>query len=119
MIRQFTYIHGVAGISLLSGKKYKCDSTVFLYFKKLHQETLIIKTTVFISYAQDSQWATKRAKKNFNATTWAYRPKPPLHGLSLKKSPIKNHATLFQVESSSESNTTRLYKAQHLCDSRL
>ena len=25
----------------------------------------------------------------------AYRPKPPLHGLSLSKSPIKNHAILF------------------------
>ena len=27
----------------------------------------------------------------------ACRPKPPLHGLSLKKSPIKNYATLFWV----------------------
>ena len=24
-----------------------------------------------------------------------FRPKPPLHGLNLSKSPIKNHATLF------------------------
>ena len=30
---------------------------------------------------------------------WAYRPKPLLHGLSLKKSPIKNHATSFWVGS--------------------
>ena len=28
-------------------------------------------------------------------TAWAYRPKPMLHELSLKKSPIKNHTTLF------------------------
>jgi len=37
----------------------------------------------------------------------------PLHRLSLRKSPIKNHATLFRVESSSGSNTIRLHKVQH------
>ena len=35
---------------------------------------------------------TKKKKKNPNN---AYRPMPPLHGLSLSKSPIKNHAILF------------------------
>ena len=30
-----------------------------------------------------------------SALAWAYRLKPPLHGLSLSKSPIKNHAILF------------------------
>ena len=39
---------------------------------------------------------------------------PPLHGLSLRKSPIKNHAILFWVGSSSESNTIRLHKAQQV-----
>ena len=39
--------------------------------------------------------------------------KPPLHGLSLRKSSIKNHATSFQVGSSFGSNTTRLHKSQH------
>ena len=29
------------------------------------------------------------------AMAWAYRPKPPLHGLNLSKSPIINHAILF------------------------
>ena len=40
------------------------------------------------SCAYDSQWATKRAKI-------FPRGKPPLHGLNLKKSPIKNHTILF------------------------
>ena len=30
-----------------------------------------------------------------SAQAWAYQPKPPLHELSLSKSPIKNHAILF------------------------
>ena len=34
---------------------------------------------------------------SMSALTWAYRPKPPLHGLSLNKSPIKNSATLFEL----------------------
>ena len=33
--------------------------------------------------------------KNPNYKRRAYRPKPPLHRLSLSKSPIKNHAILF------------------------
>ena len=46
-----------------------------------------------------------------SATAWAYWPKPPLYGLNLRKSPIKNHTTLFRVESSS---ITRLHKAQQI-----
>ena len=51
---------------------------------------------VSISYTQDSQWATKWAKKRFIYLAWACWPKPLLHGLNLSKSPIKNHATLFR-----------------------
>ena len=70
----FTYIHGVAGISLLSGKNTKCDYNFFSLTKHgntTHNKTLITKVRF-------------------------YRANPPLHGLSLKKSPIKNHATLFR-----------------------
>ena len=56
--------------------------------------------------------------QRYNLGRLAYQSKPPLHGLSLRKSPIKNYATLFRVKSSSRSNTTRLHKAQHLCDNR-
>ena len=64
-VQQFVYVHGIVGISLLSGKNTKCGSTIFLSLKNYIQKTLITKTTVSISYAQDSQWATKRAK-NFS-----------------------------------------------------
>ena len=105
--RDFTY----------QGKNTKCDSILFFFSplslsrKNYIKKTLITKTTIFISCAQDSQWATKRAK--FFFTAWANRPKPLLHGLSLKKSLIKNHATSFRVGSSSGSNSTKLHKAQH------
>ena len=103
----------------LSGKKNKVRQYSFFFFflslslsrKNYIKKTLITKTTIFISCTQDSQWATKRAK--FFFTAWANRPKPLLHGLSLKKSPIKNHATSFRVGLSSGSNSTKLHKAQH------
>ena len=47
-----------------------------------------------------------------SVTAWACRFKPPLYRLSLRKSSNKNHATLFWVRLSSESNTTRLHKTQ-------
>ena len=50
VIRQFVYIHGVAGILLLSGKKYKVWQYSFSLSQKLLQKTLITKTTIFISY---------------------------------------------------------------------
>ena len=48
MVQQFAYVHGVTEISLLSGKKNtKCGRTVFFFSsQKLHQETLITKTTI-------------------------------------------------------------------------
>ena len=32
---------------------------------------------------------------SMSTPTWAYRPKPLLHGLNFSKSPIKTHAALF------------------------
>ena len=89
MVRQFAYVYKVAEISLLSGKNTKSGSTNFLSLKNQQQETLITKIAFFISYAQDLQWATKRAKIFFQLG--------PIHGLSFRKSPIKNHATIFWV----------------------
>ena len=34
---------------------------------------------------------------SMSTPTWAYQPKPSLYGLSLKKSLIKNHETLFKL----------------------
>ena len=45
---------------------------------------------------------------SMSAPTWAYQPKPPLHGLSLNKSPIKNHAILFGSSQVVKSDQTKL-----------
>ena len=63
VVRQFVYVHGVAGISLLSRKKIQSAAIQFFYSQKRQQQTLITKTAFSTSYAQDSQWATKQAKK--------------------------------------------------------
>ena len=92
MVRQFAYVHRVAGISLLSGKKYK----VWLQF---------------FSHSRNTTTTNPNHKIGFStscAPAWANRPKPPLHGLSLRKSPIKNHATLFRVGSGCQPDQTQL-----------
>ena len=45
---------------------------------------------------------------SISAPTWACQPKPPLHGLSLSKSPIKNHAILFGSGRVVEPDQTKL-----------
>ena len=98
MVWQFAYIHEVAGISLLSRKKYKCDNIGFFFFffslKKVHQENLNHQNNGF--YIPHT-WFTMGYKTGY-----------------LKKSLIKNHATLFRVGSSSRSNTTRFHKTQQI-----
>ena len=61
VVQQFAYVHRVAGISLLSKKITMCSYSVF-FSQKQQDKTLITKKRAFISCAQDSQWATKRAK---------------------------------------------------------
>ena len=63
VVRQFAYVQRVARISPLSGKKYKVRLQCFLSQETRQQQTLISKLWFSTSYAQDSQWATKRAKK--------------------------------------------------------
>ena len=81
--------------------------------------TMCYKTGQIFFSRERCPWTPKRlvhGVKAISTTTWPYWPKPPLYGLSFKKSPIKNHTTLFelsQVKSSSRSNTTRLHKAQY------
>ena len=103
MIRQFTYVHGVVEISLLSGK-IQSAATVFHTLSRRRQQ-------------QQNPNHQKRflypAHKIHNGLqngplAWAYRPKSPLYGLSLRKSPIKNHTTLFQVGSGRQPDQTQL-----------
>ena len=54
-----------------------CGYSVFLSQKQQEDKTLITKKkTAFISCAQDSQWATKQAKKFFSAQVSAPWTKP-------------------------------------------
>ena len=111
VVRQFAYIHRVVGILLLSRKKIQSTAIQSFNLSRTITTNPNHKTAFSKSYAQDSQWATKWAKKiSMSAPAWAYQPKPPLHGLNLRKSPIKNHATLFG--SPTGSNKIRLYKTQ-------
>ena len=81
MVQQFTYIHEIAGISLLSGKNTKCGYSVFLSLKKHDQQQTIISKLRFLHL---------------------------LHGLSLRKSPIKNHAILFGLGQVVKPDQTKL-----------
>jgi len=70
VVQQFAYVHGVVEISLLLGKKYKYGSTVFSLSKKYnpnHQNYVLYILHTAVQF------------------------------FSLKKSPIKNHATLFKL----------------------
>ena len=81
MVRQFAYVHGVAEISILLGKK---NTRCSYRFSSHTKNTTTPKTLI-----------TK------------------LRFLSLSKSPIKNHATLFGSGHQTKSNKIRLHKAQH------
>ena len=72
MIWQFAYVHDLYEFHYSQRKKQ--DATIQFSLLKQHK-TLISKTTIFISCAQNSQWATKRVKN--------FRTKP-------QKSIIKN-----------------------------
>ena len=76
VVWQFAYIHGIAGISLFSRKNTKCGSTVFLSQKR-HQNPNLQNNSFYIQHTGFTMGYKKR-------------PKPPLHGLSLIKSLIKN-----------------------------
>ena len=82
VVRQFAYVHGVAGILLLSRKKIQVQQySVSVSQENDNNKTLITKAAFFTSCAQDLQWATKPRN-------------------------------IIQVGSSTGSNITRLHKAQ-------
>ena len=77
VVWQFAYIHRVAGISLFLVKNTKCGSMIFLS-KKWHQNPNLQNNSFY-----------------FLRTGFTNRPKPPLHGPSLRKSPIKNYNNII------------------------
>ena len=86
VVRQFAYIYEVAGISLLSKKKKntKCGYSV----------SVSQKTTTTTTNPNHQNRFLHPAHRIHNELQNGL-PKPPLHGLSFRKSPIKNRATLF------------------------
>ena len=82
VVRQFAYIHRVAGISLLSKKITMCGYSVFLPQKQQQDKTLITKKKWLLYPAHRIHNGLQNGPKIF------CRPKPPLQGLSLSKSPI-------------------------------
>ena len=110
VVQQFTYIHEIAGISLLSWKntEYKMQLQSFILSISKNAATTQHKTLKLESrfhknglngpkkkFSQECCPQTPR-HLSMSAPAWACWPKPPLHGLSLSKSPIKNHTTLFR-----------------------
>ena len=86
------------GYHYYQGKNTKCGYSVSISQER-QQQTLITKL----------RFLHKTGQKKFpSAPTWACWPKPPLHGLSFRKSPIKNHATLFRSSRVVKSNQTKL-----------
>ena len=82
VVRQFAYVHRVAGISLLSKKITMCGYSVFLSQKQQQDKTLITKKKQLLYPAHRIHNGLQNGPKIF------CRLKPPLHGLSLSKSPI-------------------------------
>ena len=66
-------------------KKNHTHKTIFTWFGKFAYVYGVARISLLLG---------KNTKCSYK---FAYWPKPPLHGLSLSKSPIKNHATLFEL----------------------
>ena len=111
--------------TIIKKKNTKCGNTVFL-LSKTTTTNPNHKNCVFYILCTRFTMGYKTGQKNYpgdiapklprglsmSDIAWAYRPKPSLHELNLKKSSIKNHTTLFG--SSTGLNITRLHKAQQI-----
>ena len=76
VVRQFAYVHRVAGISLLSKKITMCGYSVFLSQKQQQDKTLITKKKQILYPAHRIHNGLQNGSKIF------CRLKPPLHGLT-------------------------------------
>ena len=66
VVRQFTYVYGVAGISLFSWKNTECGSTVFLS-KKRHQNPNLQNNSFYIlrtGFTMDYKYGPKKFLMN-------------------------------------------------------
>ena len=112
---KFTWFGNLSTSTKLQGfhyyqGKYKVRLHCFSLLKDdNNNKTQITKTSFFYILCTKFIMGYKTGQK---MRTQAWANKPPLHGLSLSKSPIKNHATLFESSRQSDQTQTRLHKAQ-------
>ena len=93
----FTWFGNLQGFHYYQGK-YKVWLQCFNLSKDDHNnnKTLITKIGFFLHHTHRIHYRLQNGPKIFlGVSAWACWPKPPLHGLSLSKSLIKNHTTLF------------------------
>ena len=83
-------------------EKYKvllqCFSLSLSLSQETRQQQTLISKLRFLHPTHRIHNGLQNRPKFFlrmSAPAWACQPKPSLHGLSLRKSPFKNHATLF------------------------
>ena len=81
--------------------------TIFTWFGNLPTPTELqgfhyyqerIQSAVTMMWYSSKNTTTHKTLITKVGFTMGYRPKPPLHGLSLSKSPIENNATLFGLD---------------------
>ena len=109
IIRTRQYLHGSTiclhpwSCKNYQGKKNKVWLQCFhtLSRRRQYNKTLITKNGFYILHIGFTM-GYKTSQNFFLGTT--YRPKSPLHGLSLKKSPIKKPRNIIQVGSATGSN---------------
>ena len=78
-------------------RQYLCGSTICLRPRSCRDFTIIREEyKVRLQYFLLSQKHGNNTHNKTLITKLRFRLGPPLHGLSLSKSPIKNHATLFR-----------------------
>ena len=88
------------------GEKYKVRLQCFTLSLKMTttMKTLITKNSFYILCIGFTM-GYKMGKKIF-LLAWACQPKPPFHGLSLRKSPIKKPHNIIQVGSGRQPDQT-------------
>ena len=93
--------------------KIQSAATIFLSLKKRDNNKPKSQNCVFYHLCTEFTMGYKMGQKNFlevvaprpprglsmSTPAWACRPKPPLHGLSLKKSLIKKSRNIIRIES--------------------
>ena len=103
------YLHGLAiclhprscrDFTIIREKNIKCGYNIFFLSQETRQQQTLISNLRFLHPMHKIHNGLQNMPKFFlffqGALAWACRLKPLLHRLNLRKSPIKNHTTLFK-----------------------